>query len=246
MSQPIPELYNFLPEKSRLLKENIIAFCNAIAVVAIKTPDQYEGAVATAKELTAFGREAEKQRKAIKEPYNKRVKAVNSFYKEILIPADALKQKITKAIRDYDFAQEQKRKEEQRKLDEQARIEREQKEAEAAARRQEAEAARQQGQETAALELEAAAAEQEIEAAQTIASIAQAAKPQTSGVHTVTTWKCEITDPIAFVQTMIKENKTELLMPNQKAANDFARMTKRGWTFPGGRIISVQTSAVRT
>jgi len=246
MPLPIPELYNFLPEKSRLLRENIISFCNAIAIVKIQTPDQYEGAVATAKELTVFGREAESQRKGIKKPYDDRVKAINDFYKEILVPADELKAKITKAIRDYDFEQEQIRRQKQRELDEQARADREAKEAEAANRRQEAEEARQKGQQQAAIELEAEAAEKEVEAAQTVAPIAVSARPTTSGVHTVTTWKCEITDPISFVQTMIKENKAELLMPNQKAANDFARMTKRGWTFPGGRIISVETSAVRT
>jgi chemotaxis protein histidine kinase CheA len=245
MSHPL-ELYNFLPEKSKSLRENILTFCNAIKVVQIKNRTQYQGAVATAKELAKFEKEATAQMKSVKKPYQNRVALVNEYFKEILSSIDSMKRMITGALRNYDAEQERLRREEQRKRDEEARIERERLEEEARQKREAAEKARQQGETLQAEALETQAAEQEVESAQVVASVVVSQAPQKTGINKVIRWRMEITDPIAFVRHMIKENMHELLQPNVKACNDYARIVKRPVEYPGARICSTESSSIRT
>ncbi len=244
MTQQI-EVYNFLPEESRALREKIISFCDSIQVVDIQTPSQYAGSAETAKEISANLKTIEMQRTSDKAPYLEKGRLIDDFYRPVAASLDGLKRKIGEALRAWDRKQEDLRREEQRKLDEAAARKREAEERKAEEDRKKAEALRESGDLAKAENLEQRATDREIKAANITAPIAQVAKPTVSGVSTRKAWKGQVTDRTAFVAEMVKLGKLELLMPDAPAFNKYASLIKRPWTFPGGRVYLEETSAFR-
>jgi hypothetical protein len=251
----LPELYNFLPEESRLLKEKIISFCDSIQVVKIQTPSQYESAANTAREIAAATKEIETRRTEDKAPHLEKCRLVDDFFNPVKLSLKSLKDKLSAATREWDREQEEIRREQQRKLDEQARkkkeaelrkAEEDRRKAEELRAKAEADAGAGTATEAKADYLEQRAMERDIKAQNITAPVAQVARPAVKGVSTRRQWKGQVTDRNAFVQEMIKMNRPELLMPDASAFNKYASVIKRPWTFPGGKVYLSETSQFRS
>jgi hypothetical protein len=241
----LPETYNFLPQESRELRENIISFCDSIQVIEIHTPSQYAGSAETGKQISSNLKRLEEQRTVDKLPYLEKGRLVDAFYKPVIESLDALKRKIGEATRAFERKQELIRLEEQRKLDEIARKKREEQERKAEEDRRKAEELRLAGEASKAESLEQRAADREIKAANIIAPVAQVTKPTVSGISNRKTWKGVVTDRQAFVAEMIKRGRLEFLMPDASAFNKYAGIVKKAETFPGGRIYLEESSSFR-
>jgi hypothetical protein len=254
-------MLELIPTESDALAREAMEYCQSVQSVEIKTNEQAESASKLFREVNSYITKLDAERKKVKEPHLQAGKAVDDFFKEASVPLLNLKVNLDKAIRGYQKVLEDKRREEQEKLnraaeearrkqEEAARIQREKEEAalraEEEARRRAAEAANEADRQAALAEAEAqrkeaakaaaSAQAKESKAEQIVAPIAQTVVPKADGISYRSNWKIEVVDEEQFVQWAINSNKTHLLSSNESACNAYAKLVKTPQTFPWGRF----------
>jgi hypothetical protein len=223
-------------------------FCGSVEVVNIATQDQYINATTLFRELGGHIKTLEDERKAVKEPYFQKGKEIDTWFKDPQAALANLKSKLDLAIRNYNKMIEDKRRSEQERLnriaeeqrqkaEEAARIEREKAEElrRQAEQANEAEAARLRAQ---ADKAEARAQVKENKAETIIAPVSQFGGFKAQGISTRKNWKCEITDPVAFVTWAVEDLSLHLLMPNPITCGAWAKSIQQEIAGPGYRLFN--------
>ena len=222
-------------------------FAKSIQVVKITNNAQYQESTKLFRELGGYIKAIDAERVRVKAPYLEQGREVDQYFADPSKVLAGLKAKLDPAIREYDREVERKRIEEQNRLNAIAEENRRKAEAAAQAERDKAEAKRREAEQEqnaarkAELERQAAAAEVRAEAkeqkAETIvAPIAQMAVPKVEGVSKRKNWQCQIDDPFEFVKWAIENNMHSLLMPNQSACNNQAKVVQKEVTYKWGKF----------
>ena len=94
-----------------------LEFCKSVEVVQIKTNEQYLNATKLFRELGGFIKEVDEERKKVKEPFLQKGREVDAWFKDPANALASLKAKLDPAIRSYEREVEQKRIEEQNRLE---------------------------------------------------------------------------------------------------------------------------------
>lgn len=227
-----------IPVEAQEKVTTMVEYAASIKEIVIKTNGEAEAASEQLKIVSGHIRDTEAERKRIKEPYLQRGKEIDAWFK----PKDAAlknaKHNLDVALRKFQIMLEDKRRKEQEELNRRAEEERRKKEEAERREREKAEAYRQQGREDMAAKAEMRAEARAMEAETTVAPVAQVIEPKLA-THTRANWKCEITDPIQFVNWIAKDpTRYHLLQPNQTACNAWAKSIRREEVFPGGRIFN--------
>lgn len=228
------------------LKDQAITYCNSVQLVEIKTVDQYQNAAAVNKDLTCFSRDLEKMRAATKGPVLARGKAIDAYFQ---VPQAAIKNmtnKLSTAIRVYQNLMEQKRREEQARLNAEAERMRVKQEEAAQREREKAEAYRKAGRESMAESAEQRADNKESAAGNIVANIAPEL-PKATGLSTRMMWVGEITDPGKFLAHCIANEQLHGLLTVEPARlTSYAKFIKKDVSFPGARVYQKEVSIQRT
>jgi hypothetical protein len=221
-------------------------YCRSVQNVEIKNNDQAEAAGKLYRELNTHIKSLDSLREKEKRPHLEAGRAVDSFFKDPITAVTNLKNRVNKAIVDYQAELRRKQEEEQRRLNAQAEAKRREEEEKARIAREKAEALRAEGKDSQAEKWEQKAEAREEKAETIVAPVAQVASPVLEGISIRKTWKGRVTDPIAFVKHCIKNDLPQFLLPNEKALSDYAKMMQQKVTFPGAETYEEQSASGRS
>jgi hypothetical protein len=237
-----------IPLESLQKVNEALNFCGSVEVVDIKTQDQYVNATALFRELGGHIKTLEDERKAVKEPYFQKGKEIDTWFKDPQAALANLKSKLDLAIRVYNKMIEDKRRAEQEKLNREADERRQKTEEAARIEREKAEALRKQAEQASEAEAarlraqadkaDARAQVKENKAETIIAPVSQFGGFKAQGISTRKNWKCEITDPVAFVSWAISGGHQHLLMPNPITCGAWAKSIQQEISGPGYRLFN--------
>jgi membrane protein involved in colicin uptake len=240
------------------------------AIDKINTQPQYDNAVQLTREIKRVSNRLETQRKELVAPFNGHVKWINDWFKNPGARLLALEMDLKRALQEYQREQERIRLEAQRKADEAARKERERIEAQARAQREKEEAARRAEEEArrraaeatnaaarakAMAEAEraakaAAAAAEKADTKEQIASmvvnpVVPTQAQKTAGMTTVTTYKAEIIDKVAFIRWCLDAGQMQYLTIEANMLDRVVAAAKGELLMPGVRCVKNESIRMR-
>ena len=240
---------SLIPMEALQKIDEALNFALSVQVVKITNNGQYEQSTKLFRELGGYIKAIDAERVRVKQPYLDQGREVDQYFKDPANVLTGLKSKLDPAIREYEREVERKRIEEQNRLNAIAEQKRREAEAAAQAERDKAEAKRREAEEIAAkdaaraaeLRRQADAAEaradvKEQKAETIVAPIAQTALPKAEGMSKRKNWKMQIDDPFQFVKWAIENNMHSLLMPNESACNNQAKVVHKEVVYPWGKI----------
>jgi len=222
-------------QETIMLRERIVAFCEAVVEVRVTSDEEYIGAGEITKILSAHKAELESRRSDEVRPHLDRQRQINDWCKPVLAQLDGLQRKVGQAIYVYRQEQERKRREEQRRIEEEKRRREAEERAAAEKARREAEEARAAGDEQSADDLDAQAMELDFSASLP-APVAAPAAPKLDGVHIRHNWTAEITNEQAFVRHCVDNKLYDFLSGDVRKLRAEAKKIQREQTYPGARI----------
>lgn len=186
---------------------------------------EYEAAAKQLKLVKSLGKKIVDFFKPLKQKQDEAKRAILDAEKEQLRPVVMVEELAKQALLKFEREQAAKAEEERRKLqaeaDEKARRERE---------RLEKLAATAKKPETVAKYQEAAS-----QVAAPVIAVASEA-PKVAGISKRKNWKAEITDYDAFLAFVFESKRFDLILPNQKAIDDFAKSQQDRAAMPGIRF----------
>jgi hypothetical protein len=235
---------------------SFLADCESVVSVEIKTADQYIQANDLFKKLNANIKDVEAERETVKRPYFLKGKDIDAWFKDPQSAMLNMKSKLDGAIRAYNKIVEDKRREEQARLDREAEDKRKKQEEAARIEREKADQLRRDAENAKneeerqkmlaqAQKAESKAELKEQKAENIVAPIAQAYVPAVKGMSTRQNWKFECTDPVQFVGWAIENKMWNLVEPNQATCNAYAKSMRIEKTVPGGRFFNDESLTSR-
>ena len=241
----------FIPLDSLKRVNDALNFCQSVEVVTIATNDQYLNSTKLFRELGGYIKVVDAERAVVKEPYLTKGREIDSWFKVPLAALQNLKNRLDPAIRTYERAQEQKRIEEQNRLNRIAEEQRKKAEDAARAEREKGEEKRREADRIAkedasrAAELrrqaeaaDARAAQKEEKAATVMAPVAQTALPKAEGVSKRANWKFVVKNQEECIKYCIEKGWYHLLMVNPVTANAHAKSLRQAMSLPGFEIVN--------
>ena len=230
-------------------------FCESVKDITIKTNDQYVQANDLFRQLGGHIKAIESERVKTKDPYLQKGREIDSWFKDPQSALVALKSKLELAIRLYQKELEDRRRQEQERLNREAEEKRRKAEEAARIEREKADELRRKAEEADENErqkllAQAQKAEQKAEAKEEkadtiVAPIAQTSIPNVSGMVTRQNWKFEGTDPIAFAKWAAANGFWHLLTWNQVTCNAHAKSIRQEVVVDGGRFYNDQSLSAR-
>ena len=247
---------SLIPIESLEKVKDALQFCESVKELTINTADQYIQANDLFKTLNAHIKKIEDDRKAVKDPYLKKGQEIDTWYREPQSALINLKSKLDGAIRAYMKIIEDKRREEQARLDREAEEKRRKQEEAARIEREKAEQLRRDAENAkneeerkkmlAQAEKADSKADLKEQKAETIvAPIAQAYTPQVKGVSTRQNWTFECLNVSEFVRWAIANNELSLLTYDQASCKAYAKKNHQEITVPGGRFFNDESLTSR-
>jgi len=110
------ELQKFEP-----LKAEIIRFVSPVKTLKVSDFHSSDEAIDVAKQIKSYIKELDKKRRELVDPMNQQVKAVNEYVRSLEAPLLAAEAHVKSELNAFAFIQEQKRREEQAKLESERR-----------------------------------------------------------------------------------------------------------------------------
>lgn len=234
-----------IPQSSLVLMENALKYLESIKLITIKTEQEYENSASACKEVKAHINSLEKDRKALVNPYNKKVKAINEHYKTVTTKLTNGERQFKGAMSVWYQEDQRKKQEERRKRD--AAAEEVRRKAEETARKEAEKAVRYriEGRNKMAAEAEARMETAVLVSVDTVAS--EVEEKNVSGISYRTDYVCEVEDLKAAVNYCLDNPmfKAHVIL-DIKALERVAKAAKGNLGIPGIKVIEKKTPVVRS
>ncbi len=234
-----------IPQSNATKMKEALTYLDSIKLVTIATEQENENVGAACKEVKKLYNDLEKDRKALVDPENKRVKAINEHYKTVTSKLQNGERQFKNAMSIFFQAQERKRLEDQRKLE--AEAEEIRRKAEEAARKEaeKVEKYREAGREKMAQEAEARMETAVEIVTETVAP--EVEQKKVAGISFRTDYICEIENMRAAVDYCLDNPMfRNHVFLDIKALERVAKAAKGELGIPGIKVITKKTPIVRS
>ena len=200
--------------------------------IVVSNVDEHREALHFVQDVVALKRSINERFDPVKKAAHSAHKAVCAMERELTDPLDAARSLVTRKVADYEVAERRRAEEEARARAEEAR---------------KAEEERQLADAIAAEEMgdiaEAEAIIDEVIEAPVVMPQVQVAK--VSGVSMRSTWRADVTDPMALIRYVAEHPESfDLLTPNVSALNAMARRQKGQMAIPGVQAVEERSMSV--